>query len=244
MEQQPERGRADYRYVAHLDMLGMSELAIRDPDLAWAVLSKLSLAKEERLGLQIERLDTHEVIRDRVTSFTFSDTIIVFSRSDESADGHAMILLVTELFTKALHYSVPLRGGIAHGRFMFNLDHNLFAGPALVKAYRLSEEAQWLGIRVDEAVAERAAAIPIRSDRGRNAVITWPVPIKSGESEFSNVIDWVETHRANFLVSAPIAVDAFYGPFRELFGPFGNLPAGVRVKYENTVAFINQRLSS
>lgn len=224
-------------------MLGMSDLAMRNPDLAWEVLSQLATVKQERLGLEIQKIDTGELIQGRVTSFTFSDTIIVFSRSDEPADTYAIVLLVMELFSSAFHYGVPLRGGIAHGRFMFNFDHNLFVGPALVQAYRLSEEAQWLGLRVDQEVAERSARIPIQSVRGKPTVIPWSTPLNGGEVEDSLVIDWVEAHRKNFQVKPPIGVAEFYAPFARLFGPFDALPDAVRVKYENTVVFINDRLS-
>ncbi|MBI2907603.1 MAG: hypothetical protein HYX92_08120 [Chloroflexi bacterium] len=231
------------RYVAHLDMLGMSELTARDPDIAWELLSKLCDAKEERLSLQIMLTEGGEIIRDRVRSYMFSDTIIVFSVADDPPDTYAMILLVTELFSKALSYCVPLRGGIAHGQFKFDLGRNLFAGPALLSAYRLGEASQWLGIRVDKAVANRALAIPILSGRGNEAVIPWEVPVKRGGTETSYVVDWVETHRKNFPVSAPINLDTFYYPFKKTFGSLDQLHRGVREKYENTVAFINQRLS-
>lgn len=234
----------DYRYVAHLDMLGISELTLRDPDLAWSVLCDLSRAKEERIGLRFERVDTGEVIGDRIESFTFSDTIIIFSRSDEVADTYAMVVLIQELFTRAYYYGVPLRGGIAHGRFLFNIDYKLFAGPALVHAYQLSEESQWLGIRVDETVAQRALGIPIRSERGKDAITRWPVPTKVSAMSDSFVINWVETHRHTFTVPHPISLDEFYGPFARLFGPIANLKEKDRNKYENTVAFINKQLAT
>jgi hypothetical protein len=233
----------DQRYVAHLDMLGMSELALRDPDLAWSVLCRLTQAKDERLGLSLEKVDTGELIGDRIESFTFSDTIILFSRSDEVADTYAMIILVAELFTRALYHCVPLRGGIAHGRFMFNLDHNLFAGPALVQAYHLSEDAQWLGVRVDDEIARRASEIPIRSERGKDAITKWGVPNKRGDLSDAHVLNWVETHRHTFTVAPPISVTAFYGPLTRLFGPFSELPAAVQRKYQNTVSFINSQLA-
>jgi hypothetical protein len=233
----------DVRYVAHLDMLGMSALVMRDPDLAWGTLSGLTVAKQERLGLSFERIDTGQQIQGRVSSFTFSDTIIAFSQSDETADTLAIVLGVGELFYRALYYGIPLRGGIAHGRFMFNFEHNLFAGPALVQAYRLSEDAQWLGLRVDPEVAKRASAIPIRSERGQPIVIPWVLPVKNAAPQDSLVVDWVEAHRNNFQVPPPISVADFYKPFSRLFGPLDNLPPDVRDKYEYTATFINDRLS-
>ena len=50
--------RIDNRYVAHFDMLGMSALTKRNPDLAWEKLSALCHARDERLSLGIQRLDT------------------------------------------------------------------------------------------------------------------------------------------------------------------------------------------
>jgi hypothetical protein len=236
-------GEGDIRYVAHLDMLGMSALTLRDPDLAWNTLSSLDRAKNDIMDLELELTDTCELIRDRVTYFTFSDTIVAFSLGDTPADLRAIVILVNELFMKALYYRIPLRGGIAHGRFMFNFDHNLFAGPALVNAYFLGEYAQWLGIRVDRYVAAQAAALNLQSVDNLPVVIEQFVPVESNDQDASHVIDWVATHKNNFEVPSPISIEQFYQPFAELFGALETLPAKDRKKYENTVAFINQRLS-
>ena len=234
----------DFRYVAHLDMLGMSALAERDPDRAWKALCGLTQAKDERFRLAFEVVKTGELIKDRVTTFTFSDTVVAFSVGDSDSDLRAMVILVAEFFARALFYRIPLRGGIAHGRFMFNFDHNLFAGPALVHAYRLSEDAQWLGIRVDERVAKHAETIALQAKGGYPSIAAWRVPVAGGGSESSHVIDWVAAHRTNFKVSPPFSATQFYEPFAETFGSFDSLPAAVRRKYENTVAFINERFAS
>src|SRR5882672_5408330 len=157
-------GHRDDRFVGHFDMLGMSALTKRNPDLAWKKLSDLSRARE-RLSLGIERLDTKELIADQVRSFIFSDTLIAFSKGSTQNDALALLLLTTEVFTLALHYCIPLRGGIAHGRFSFNLDQNLFSGPALVDAYDLGETSQWLGVIVDDKTAEIVKNTPIRSEK-------------------------------------------------------------------------------
>ena len=156
-------------FVAHFDMLGMSSLIRRDPELVWQKLSALTTAKQERLSLDIERLDTGEYIQDQVRAFTFSDTIVAFSKSDTDNDALVFVLLTTELFASSLHYCVPLRGGIAHGQFAFNFNLNLFSGPALLDAYELGESSQWLGISLDDSVAEAIDRLSIAtSPQGRN----------------------------------------------------------------------------
>jgi hypothetical protein len=91
-------------------MLGMSQLAVQDPELAWQALCGLNDAQEKILRLEIELKATAERIRDRVRAFTFSDSIVMFSLSDELPDAWAIVILASELFAKALHYCIPVRG--------------------------------------------------------------------------------------------------------------------------------------
>ncbi len=236
--------RHDDRFVAHFDMLGMSALTRRDPDLAWEKLTALARARHERLNLGIERLDTKELITDQVRSFIFSDTLIAFSKGDTQNDALALLLLTTEVFTRALHYCIPLRGGIAHGRFDFNLGLNLFSGPALVAAYELGESSQWLGVVVDDKTAEVAKGTPIRVEGKKDSVIAWPVPVKHGPPVNRNVVNWVATHRHTYCGPVPLTVEAFYSPLAHLFGPWQTLPAAIQRKYENTVVFFNAQWST
>ena len=152
-------------------------------------------------------------------------------------------MLVTEFFAKALSLCIPLRGGIAYGRFMFNFGCNLFAGPALVHACHLGEETQWLGLRVDEEVAARAKAIPLLAGpRNEPTIISWAIPSEREPNEPSHVINWVASHRTSFTVSREVSLSEFYGPFESMFGIFESLPLTVQRKCINTLAFLNAQL--
>src|SRR6266853_164897 len=200
-------GHHDDRFVGHFDMLGMSALTKRDPDLAWTKLSQLSQARDKRMHLGIERLDTKESITDQIRSFIFSDTLIAFSKGNTHNDALALLLLTTEVFTLALHHCIPLRGGIAHGRFSFNLDQNLFSGPALVDAYDVGEASQWLGVVIDDKTADILKNTPIRSQTGKDAVVLWDVPVKEGTPVTRNVVNWAETHRHNYVGPIPLTAE-------------------------------------
>lgn len=230
------------RFVAHLDMLGMKELTLRNPELAWEALSKLTQARNEILSLDIAFLATAERVGQRVACLTFSDTILLFSQSDSRADAAAIVIFATEILSRAFHYSIPVRGGIAHGRFRFNLEEGIFAGPPLVHSYLLGEGAQWLGIVLDSETARIARLVPLET-RGRSVIIDWPVPRAEGPPVVSPIVDWVASHRENFTGSLPIAGDYLYRvAFEQLFGPFADLPPRVQAKYLNTADFMNQRL--
>jgi len=222
-------------------MLGMKSLALRNPDLAWEALCRLDKARRNRLALSLMAFNPPRDIHNRVRSFVFSDSIIVFTMSDTDDDLMAIVILVGELIARPLHYCIPMRGGIAHDRFLFNLEHSLGVGPALVRAHSLSEGAQWLGICVDQEVCDHAIRIPIQSG-GHPAIIPWLVPYKDGRTTESLVLDWVVSHRNNWTVKLPLGVKQFHQPFERFFGPFEDLPDDVRRKYDNTVRFVNNRL--
>ena len=77
-------------------MLGMSELTLRDPDLAFSALVKLWEARRSRLGLGVSSATEPEKI-SRVRHFTFSDSIAIYTDYDSEADLRAIIVLCTEL---------------------------------------------------------------------------------------------------------------------------------------------------
>lgn len=230
------------RYVAHFDMLGMSRLSLENPEVAWSTICKLSRAKEESLNKAIELTSSKTIIRDRIRSITFSDTIVIYSKSDEIEDLYSITALCTQLFGDALKYCVPLRGGIAHGIFFTNREHSLYAGPALVNAYNLGECAQWLGIVVDDVTAERCRKIPLQRE-GKDIFINWQLPLKCGHKSPMNVINWPLSLREGFSASPPYSVEQFYEAFVKLFGAYSKLGENERRKYQNTVDFINYCLT-
>jgi hypothetical protein len=229
------------RFVAHFDMLGMRAATFRNEDIAWEVLSELNAAKEEAEKLTIDVLTTKQrvVIKDRLRTFIFSDTIVIFSLSDEDQDLLAMLTFSCELFKNSLHSCIPLRGGIAHGTFFFNFDKNLFLGKALICAHDLGEEAQWYGITVDKEIFRKANSIPFQTPEEEPGVIEWRVPLKSGKQEKRYVVNWPSIHKDNFTMKLESAED-LYSPFRRLFGEFKNLREHDRKKHKNTFGFIER----
>lgn len=231
----------EIRYVAHFDILGMSRLTLKNPDLAWSTLSHLAIANQERLNIAFELNNIRHEMRARVYTFTFSDTIVAFTKSDSVEDLHSITIYAMEVFARALFRGVPLRGGVSHGQFAFNLDMNIFSGPALVTAYHIGECAQWIGIVVDETVATRIKDVPMRAS-GADIAVSWNVPQKDSTFRNMQALNWPAVHAHNFIVRPPLDSHGLYKAFEHLFGPFNELPDDVQAKYSNSVAFINHFL--
>ncbi len=232
------------RFVAHLDILGMSSIVEKDADEAWGMLSDL-VAVRDRIGnYTMEFLDTKELVgaTNAAAAVTFSDTIILFSKGSSDSELRSLLILVTELLHKAMCSCVPVRVGVAKGRFFVNVEKSMYAGPALIEAYRVGESAQWLGISLAESVQSQARSLTLKSGKSE-MLVDWPVPIRGG-TERRYVINWPAVFAHDFKVAPPITVAQLYQAFARTFGPFESLPADVSAKYENTVFFINNRLAA
>lgn len=235
--------RKDKRYVAHFDMLGFKSATLRSPTEAWGALSDLRASMDRMLNLHIKILSTDEVISNRIKAYIFSDSILIFSLSDGPQDLISILTLTSELFSGALHSCIPLRGGIAYGDFFFNPDLQLFCGIPFVKAHELSEISQWSGIIVDDSMAEHYHKnIDIMPSSTGPIIIQWDVPIKNNNKKQFWVVNWPDIFRKNFTKKPPISVLDYYEGFKSLFGPYEELSADVKIKYVNTVDFINSNL--
>ncbi len=227
------------RFVAYFDMLGMGSAVKRNVDEAWGALSDLQATINSDFGMRVGGKDIR--LNDRVKKRLLSDTIVLFTLGDEVEDVWAITVLCSKMFMENLRRCVPLRGAIAHGEFYFNFDLDLILGVPLVCACALAEEAQWLGITVDEVTADRVrtAFALVSKDP---VVVEWPVPLKDGKCERKNVVNWPLPLRIRKNFTCPMRVEDFYQAFEPLFGKFDSLKDRDQLKYRNTVQFINAQL--
>lgn len=232
------------RYVAHIDILGMSTIVARDHDEAWAMLSALVDARDKSTNVSLEFKNLGQLIHvpEHVKAITFSDTILLLTRGDTDADLRAITIAVTQIFCSALYNRVPVRAGVAKGIFYVNFERSMFAGPALIDAYHIGEAAQWLGVVLSASVALDAKALDLTSGQSQ-VVVDWPVPTKCGTSAQS-VINWPAVMASQLKVAPQFSTATFYEIFEPTFGPFMGLDVRIRMKYENTVEFFNAQYAA
>ncbi len=230
------------RFVAHIDILGMRAMMRRDAEAAWKVLSGLANVRDHITQLQISHLEKvrQEMLGERVMAVMFSDTIVLFTKSESDEDLQAILIALGEFMHKAMFSFVPIRAGLACGQFFFNIKESMYAGPALIEAYEIGEAAQWLGIVTTEEICKQSKSANFKSGSS-DIVIATKIPTDKGlDSGFA--VDWVTPVRHDFKVKHPISVELFYEQFEHAFGPLNALPERERRKYSNTTDFINRLL--
>jgi hypothetical protein len=243
-EKNTKTPRSDSRYVAHFDVLGMAHAIRKNQDEAWGALSDFCFANKEldtKYGIRCPH--TGSMVNDRSRTRLFSDTIVIFSLSDEIEDLYSVVLKSALLFCESLRACIPIRGGIAFGEFFINLDLDMFLGKPLIDAYRLGETSQWLGIVVDEIIFQQSSLVT--SHDGRCLIVKWKLPIKNHDSTVAykdtSVINWPAIFKPT--VPLPVSAEDFYEPFKRLFGPFDDLEEEEKTKYVATVDFMNYQLT-
>ncbi len=151
-----------------------------------------------------------------------------------------MIVLITEIFHKAICKCVPIRAGLSVGEFSFNDEKSMYAGPALIEAYRIGEGSQWLGISLAKSIHEEAIKLNLQTG-GSDLVINWDIPLKD-KTINGYVINWPALFAHDLKIKHPITSEQFYEGFQSSFGSYEDLPNTVKNKYINTVDFMNHQL--
>lgn len=130
------------RYVGYIDIMGFKDLVSRNTH---AFIYKL-MQKIENAKKLIEKMEWPGTKVDLITSTTYSDSIIIYSKDNTFKSllsfSYAMSALSNELFKERLAH----KGAVAFGTMTLDTKNSIFFGQPLIDAYLLQEELNFYGI--------------------------------------------------------------------------------------------------
>lgn len=154
-----------YRFVAMLDILGFRDLLKqRGTDVIHQLMIDLFRTTGEGTRRDYTVIINGRIYRHpavRLDYFIFSDTILIWKdyqdvkEGEESIEGHCDLFRefnhgVSMVLERALLSRIPLRGGIAFGVTIINIDrqgvNNEIIGQPIVDAYLVGEAQNWVGV--------------------------------------------------------------------------------------------------
>lgn len=190
------------RTVALLDILGFramienestNNLGKRFSDIVGQGLSAMNRPRERIPGElmffpNLNPTDTY------CTTFIFSDTVILISKSDSEIDCLALLIYCWKAMQLLIGGKFPVRGAVTHGEMYVNEKQNLFLGSALTSAYELEQKQNWIGAVIDQSVSDAfpevlIANLPSPSIR-TSLFPVYQVPMKSGQIQSYHTINW------------------------------------------------------
>lgn len=137
----------DHRFVCFIDLLGFKDKVMRKShEEIYSELNKISSTKkaledavnDERLDKWYDDVDIYIV--------SFSDSIVIFTKSDSLDNFRFFILAIRLLMANAVESKIAMKGGIAHGLISVNKSEQIYFGQPIIDAYLIEEDVNFFGI--------------------------------------------------------------------------------------------------
>lgn len=219
----------DKRFVCFLDIMGFKDMVMRNSH------SEIYQMLED-LAKKRNTLDTTKVARygqDLMKTVSFSDTIVIFTKTDSQECLELLTFAVSWLFAKAIEKEIPMKGALSCGDMSININQQIFFGQPLIDAYLLQEDVSFYGIVLHDSAEKKLNEFGedlLGYERYHDCLI----PLKSGKIKHF-ILDWVVG--LNFEEEKEVAKSISL----QLMRKHREKTSGAPRKYiDNTIEIINQ----
>ena len=210
------------RWFAYFDLLGFAQL-VRASEIhsVLPIYEKVLETIEDKACLK----------QPKGLSYSwFSDTFIIFTRGSSLEEFGLIEQAARLFFQRLILHEIPVRGAISYGDLYSQQEKNIFLGEALMDAYEYGEKQNWLNFVISPSAAKALDTLSFpMSERPHYRMVE-----KKG----------VITHPGNKSVYAYAfnngTVNVVNPLLKSLRSMKDSSPKKQKVKYENTIEFIEQ----
>jgi len=174
----------DCRFVAFFDILGFKDYVLSN-DLD-TVYKRLQTLNELLPSDEDEKINSTNLKKNILTT-TFSDSIFIFSRTDDSDNFRAFTKFIKNFIRKAIVKEIPIKGAIAHGEIIAYKNRKIFCGQPIIDAYLLEEDLQYIGIVAHHSIDLFVSENPNLGSYVKLSYCTIPTPFKYGNRISTNL---------------------------------------------------------
>ena len=136
------------RWFAYLDLLGFTNL-VQSGDIQKVLPVYSEALKQMRRACKLGKSEAG------LLNSWFSDTFIIYSRSDSLKDFAHVESAARIFFQLLILKNIPVRGCISHGKLYSQAKQNVFIGQALIEAHIYGEALDWVGFCLAPSVEEK-----------------------------------------------------------------------------------------
>ena len=132
------------RHVAYIDIMGFKDRVAKfKHEDVYATMLQINDRRIKAVGVKWTDTDI-----ELVSTTTFSDSIMIFSK-DDTPDSLYSFICTVAAFTEDLFITgVPHKGAISFGMMTLDKTNSIFFGQPLIDAYLLQEELEYYGVIV------------------------------------------------------------------------------------------------
>lgn len=136
------------RWFCYLDLLGFKSLVLQKHKIEEVIFLYNEIIED-----LISKADLKKTLG--VSYSWFSDTFIIYSRSDSLIEFASIEQVSRLFFTKLIKKEIPVRGALTYGKLYSQSAKKVFIGEALIDAYEYGEKQKWLGFLLTPKVYDK-----------------------------------------------------------------------------------------
>lgn len=136
-------------WIAHFDILGFKNMLGNKGDSV--PIAVLQSQIDDALKLLNQKIDSFE---EKIGYLVFSDTFILFSKTEYVNDYPALISSAKHFIYSCLSMGLPVRGAISYGDTVFGHDNKILMGTAFLESHEYGEDQNWLGLILAPSATE------------------------------------------------------------------------------------------
>ena len=156
-------------WLAYLDLLGSSHLIESG---LWEEV--FYIYAESLKHFQRDGFDAHLVFKN-----SFSDSFVLYTSDETNLSYRAIDSFVRYFIISLINREIPIRGAMSFGQLYSDPENNLFFGKALLEAYQIGENQDWLGFVLCESAVSQLARVGLPANECLNYA-PWSIPMKQG----------------------------------------------------------------
>ncbi|OQX18457.1 MAG: hypothetical protein BWK75_06635 [Candidatus Altiarchaeales archaeon A3] len=182
------------RYVAFFDILGFSNLVETEGSKEVFIYTRgfLDLMIRSSMPKSVVNPDMSVDLKPSIISYiNFSDSIVYYSL-DDSYEAFRTMLKVCANFINVVICGPTrmIRGALSHGEFYADPENNAYVGKALIDAYQLEKDQEWLGVSLHSSIENTANFIRAQKEFS-HLIVRSLVPLK-GSSNKPFCLNWID----------------------------------------------------
>lgn len=201
------------RFVAFFDILGFGSWVESEGSkkVFTYVRGFLNLMVRSSLpGSTVHQDMSVDIQKFDIGYINFSDSIVFYSRNDSYHCLKAMLTVCGEFMNVVIcGPSRMLRGAIAHGEFYADPKANAYVGKALIDAYKLEEDQDWLGLSLHDSVEVVKYFQQVLNEHN-GYIVRSLVPLRSNSNKKPYCINWANKNYLNASFSAMKSIELCY----------------------------------
>jgi hypothetical protein len=185
----------DNRFVAFFDILGFKDLVMRtNHKEIYDKLNELSRINKILKNAPSDNKISKIYSQSEIYTASFSDSVVFFSKDDDITNFKFLIIAIMTFMSAAIAQSIPIKGGIAHGKVSINKSKQIYFGQPIIDAYLIQEDVNYFGITAHNSIDAYIRKIKNKNDLKylNNCFFEAKTTLKCGKITHKN-INWFKS---------------------------------------------------